>query len=57
MFRKAILVCVLIMASAACLRSQETGDFSKWIEEAEKLLETVDDYTTVFRRQVRVGGS
>jgi hypothetical protein len=51
-----MLFCVLFAANAACARAQEKCGFSKWVREAEQLLASVDDYTAIFHRRVRVGG-
>ena len=56
MIKNIALVCFFTIASASHIWAQEKNDITKWVEEAEEFLESVDNYTVVFYRQMQVEG-
>jgi hypothetical protein len=56
MIETLILACVIVIAGTFCVWAQEKSDMPRWVREAEELLESIDDYTAVFYRQVKVKG-
>jgi predicted aminopeptidase len=56
LIKTVILVWLFTMANESFVRSREKSDIERWVEEAEETPESVDNYTTVFYRQVQVKG-
>jgi outer membrane lipoprotein-sorting protein len=56
MIKCVILIWLFAFANASYIWAQEETDFERWVEEAEELLASIDNYTTIFYRQVQVNG-
>jgi outer membrane lipoprotein-sorting protein len=54
--KTAILIWFFTMTNVLYVWAQQRSDVARWVEEAEALLDSVDNYTATFYRQARVKG-